>query len=126
MYELPLYRLAGLYAPANGEFTTPGFVFPTSGRLWLNADVSWGGSPVTGGCDEGCAAYVMVELQDASTGLVMQGFERTGCKLMNTTGLRLPLNWKRGSAAGGAIAGREVVARVFFRDAIVYALGASS
>ena len=48
-----------MYAPANAEFDTPVFSLPPGGagaRLWLNADASWSGAPVTGGCDEGCAA----------------------------------------------------------------------
>ena len=55
VYELPMYRLAGVYAPANGEFSTRPFVVPTGGldKLWLNADASWSGNLVTGGCDEG-------------------------------------------------------------------------
>lgn len=54
-YSLPSYRIAGLYAPANGEFNTPAFIYPATG-LYVNADVTWHGGTVTGGCDEGCNA----------------------------------------------------------------------
>jgi hypothetical protein len=61
VYQLPLYRLAGIFAVANGEFSTKPFAVPTLAegglsKLWLNADASWKGNLVTGGCDEGCAA----------------------------------------------------------------------
>ena len=61
IYQLPLYRLAGVYAVANGEFSTKTFAVPRRAegglsKLWLNADASWKGDLVTGGCDEGCAA----------------------------------------------------------------------
>jgi hypothetical protein len=61
------------YAPANAEFTTAGtltIVAGGGGGLWINADARWwptapalptaGGAPDFSGCDEGCAAYVMV------------------------------------------------------------------
>ena len=121
--------LTGLYAPANGEFRTPSFDLHHAGKLWLNADVSWSGTPVTGGCDEGCAAYVMVELQDSITGDVLPGYERSRCKLMNITGLRIPLKWNSSAETTASDyfhtrRSQKVRARIFFRDTIVYALGA--
>jgi len=58
VYALPLYRIAGMYAPANGEFSTHLFAVPAAGLtgLWVNVDAKWRGNLVTGGCDEGCAA----------------------------------------------------------------------
>ena len=50
--------------------------------LYINVDAHWHGYIVTGGCDEGCAAYVMVELQDENND-VIPGFERNKCTLMN-------------------------------------------
>ena len=59
VYTLPGGRIAGLYAPANGRFTTPSFMIPSANpTLSLNVNASWGRKLVTGGCDEGCAAYV--------------------------------------------------------------------
>jgi len=57
VYGTDLYRLAGLYSPGNGEFTTPTFEMP-SGELWINADASWQGGNYVGGADEGRQAYV--------------------------------------------------------------------
>ena len=39
VYTLPMYRVAGVYAPANGEFSTKYFAVPEGGLsgLWLNA-----------------------------------------------------------------------------------------
>jgi len=121
VYTLPLYRLAGVYAPVNGEFSTSPFPFPAAG-LWLNAAAKWQGNLVTGGCDEGCAAYIMVELQYASTGRAIPGFERNKCMMMDVDGLQLPLNWA-GSADLPA-PGTMVRLRFSFRDATIYAAGA--
>ena len=89
IWGLPLYRLAGVYSPANGEFSTAPFPFPaaTAPALWVNAEATWGqwgldGSGpwsarpdsggqrqqhddgnYVGGADEGRAAYLMVALQ---------------------------------------------------------------
>jgi hypothetical protein len=54
-YSLPSYRVAGIYAPANGEFNTKSFAYPAGG-LYVNAVATWHGDTVTGGCDEGCNA----------------------------------------------------------------------
>lgn len=86
---------------------------PESG-FWVNVDASWKGGIVTGGCDEGCAAYVMAELQDEA-GSVYPGHERSKCISMNTTQIRMPLRWA-GSPVGPV--------RFYFRDATIYALGA--
>lgn len=61
IYGLDLYRLAGLYSPGNGEFSTPEFQMPTN-PLWLNADATWEGGNYVGGADEGRQAYIMVAL----------------------------------------------------------------
>jgi hypothetical protein len=41
----------------------------------------------------GCAAYIMVAVLDAATGVVIPGFERENCILKNASGTRLPLSW---------------------------------
>merc|ERR1711924_468652 len=123
VWSLPSYRLGGLYAPANAEFNTPPFRWSQADMLWLNADARWKGVPVTGGCDEGCAAYIMVELCDASTREVIPGFEKENLKLMNTTGLKLPLRWKGHRTMKGVQGHMQVRARIYFRDATIYAMG---
>jgi hypothetical protein len=125
VYELPLHRLAGLYAPANGVFSTPAFALPAGGGgLWLNADARWGAPLATGGCDEGCAGYVFCELVDAATGAAVPGFGRGAFDvLMNTSGTQIPLAWRAPAAARAAAAGQAVRLRVHFRDAIIYAFG---
>lgn len=131
MWYLPLYRMAGLYAPANGEFSTPQMMLTKAGMkaLWINADVQWGSLLPTGGCDEGCAAYVMVELISMKTTEVIPGFEKEKCLLMNVTGTHLNLVWEDASVSEyvtSAFFADEPVAvqaRVYFRDATVYAIG---
>jgi len=120
VYTLPLYRIAGVYAPANGEFSSTSFPMPSSG-LWINAAAKWKGNLVTGGCDEGCAAYIMVELQDALTQTTLPGFERQKCILMDVDGLQLPLKWSDASTFPKA--GTMVNLRFSFRDATIYAIG---
>jgi hypothetical protein len=89
-----------------GEFSTKPFSVPTDAegsltKLWLNAAAAWKGNIVTGGCDEGCAAYIMVELRSASDGAVVPGYERSKCVLLNVDGLRLPLKWSDGETTNG-------------------------
>jgi hypothetical protein len=146
VYTLPAYRVAGLYAPANGEVSTPNFTVPAAAPLWINAAAKWAGREVTGGCDEGCAAYVFAAVLDAATGEEIPGFGvKQALPMKDVDGLRLPLRWKKGAsgsadgAADGAgadgaapapstvnstrLAGRDVRLRIYFRDATVYAVG---
>ena len=102
VYTLPAYRVAGLYAPANGEVSTPNFTVPSSEPLWINAAAKWAGREVTGGCDEGCAAYVFAAVLDAATGEEIPGFGvKQAMPMKDVDGLRLPLRWKKG-ASGSA------------------------
>lgn len=115
VYTVPLYRISGIYAAGNGQFSTRVFTLGETGTsaFYMNLDASWQGNIITGGCDEGlffkdmytpwrcdgcnrCAAYVMVELQNASSGTVLPGYERGNCILMNTTDTHAPLRWKGG------------------------------
>ena len=133
VYTLPMYRLAGIRAVANGEFSTDAFAVPAATLgggsngslegLSVNVDASWKGFIVTGGCDEGCAAYLMAELQDANTNRTIPGFERGNCILMNIDGLRVPLKWDRNgtvTAPPAPAAGSLVRLRFYFRDATIY------
>ena len=45
-YSLPLYQIAGIYAPANGEFNTGVFRYPAVG-LYVNAKATWQGGTAT-------------------------------------------------------------------------------
>ena len=113
-YSLPLYQIAGIYAPANGEFNTGVFRYPATG-LYVNAKATWKGGTVTGGCgeshsrllrnlaltagcawlDEGCNAYIFAELIDASTGQALAGHTRAeAIPMMNVSGTKLPLRWR--------------------------------
>eukprot|EP00117_Sycon_ciliatum_P018397 scpid74529/ scgid17025/ len=58
VWGLPLYRLAGLYTASNGEVITTAFQMPGT-PVWINAQALWEGGNHVGGCDEGCAAYIM-------------------------------------------------------------------
>ena len=126
---VPAYRLAGMFAPANAQFSTPAFAVPNATgaaaapRLWLNADASWERPPAGArhGCDIGCGAYVMVEARDAASGRVIAGFEKERCVFLDADGVRLALAWNGTSTA--ALRGRSVALRVYFRDAVVYAVG---
>ena len=136
VYTLPQFRVAGLYAPANAEFSTPAFALPApsaaattasqggSCQLTVNAEAKWGALLQTGGCDEGCAAYLLAELRDASTDKPLPGFERDSfVPIMNATGLALPLLWNNTPAL--PTGGEPVSLRLYFRDATVYSIGAS-
>lgn len=133
VYTLPMFRIAGIYAPANGEFSTAAFTVPAA-PVWVNANVSWHGRLNTSydgvqGCDEGCAAYLFAAVLDADTGdeLAGYGVNETVVK-MGTDGLHLVLQWR--GAKGGEVVdttplvGKRVRLRIYFRDATVYAVGA--
>ena len=125
VWQAPTFRIAGLYAPANGEFTTPEAVLldqASLARLHLNARASWHGRLIGGGCDEGCQAYVMVEIQDAATGDVLPGYEKERSLMIDVDGLRLPLRWN-GTATASWTKPKSVVFRIYFRDATIYSLG---
>ncbi len=145
VYTLPLYRIAGLYSPSNAEIITAPITVPADSNtpIALNADVSWNGRLVTGGCDEGCAAYAFVELLNVSTNKPLPGFDRYAFEtITDADGLRLPLRWATRTSTGTpdstadssadgtgmdtidstAVAGAEVRVLVGFRDATVYAL----
>ena len=70
-YTLPEWRLGGLYAPANAQFTTGSFILPESG-LTINVDASWTdglSAENASKCDplrELCQSYVFAELLDAA------------------------------------------------------------
>ena len=124
LWGVPTHRVAGMFAPANGEFTTKTFPMPAGG-LYINADAKWpGGDADARGlyCDERCQGYVMVAVLDANTKKAIAGYDEGRCVLKNVDGLRLPLTW---AGAPPALAeGRVVALRVYFREATVFAVGA--
>ena len=150
--SVPQYRISGLYSYSNAEVVTPAVTVPSSGGgggggrpIALNANATWAGRLVTGGCDEGCAAYIFVEVLDAASNVTIEGFDRYNFStLMAVDGGELPLRWGNntststssdGATSEGAgthlpsvvrnttlLAGRQVRFRFGFRDATIYAL----
>jgi hypothetical protein len=135
LWGVPAHRLAGLYAPANAEFTTHAFEMPAAG-LYLNADAAWPGVAAGAAelyCDERCQAYVMVAVvEPGPAGRALPGFEAERCVLTNINGLRIPLRWARGDGGGGGggalvapvPAGRVMALRIYYRAATVFSVGA--
>ena len=125
--SVPLFRLAGVYAPANGVFTTHPFTMPS--RLHLNAAAKWGGPDAATGnltCDEGCGPYIMVALHRAGEAQpVSEAFAAERCILLDVDGVRLPLAWEAdGKAASLAeFHGQAMALRIYFRDATIYSVG---
>lgn len=134
VYTVPQFRIGGLYAPANAEFSTQSFPGSAVAGLWINVNAKWvmTGKDMTHGfgCDEGCAAYVMAELSAAGNPTdPLPGFERENCVMMDVDGARLPLRWH---APNTSVALQlppsvdSVVLRLFFRDATIHAVGSGS
>ena len=40
-YSVPMYRIAGIYAPANGEFSTGAFDYPAGGTANCNINANF-------------------------------------------------------------------------------------
>jgi hypothetical protein len=130
VFSLPQLRIGGIYAPANGEFSTQAFRIPST-PLWVNVVAQWfGGLPSHhggGGCDEGCNAYFFCAVLDAESGEELPGYGVNETVVrMDVDALRLPLQWRRGNGTADTspLAGRRVRLRLYFRDAAVYAVGA--
>eukprot|EP00041_Stephanoeca_diplocostata_P032015 m.1013702 g.1013702 ORF g.1013702 m.1013702 type:complete len:554 (+) comp24068_c0_seq12:99-1760(+) len=127
VYTVPLLRFSGIYSPSNGEFSTQPLTLGARGLqgLWINAAAGWRGRLVTGGCDEGCSAYIFAEVYDAATMTLVPGYTKeTFNVLENVDGFAIPMVWKA-VAAAQRTAPSPVVVRVYFRDATIYAVGAS-
>ena len=86
------------------------------------ATTGYGGSPLlAGGCDETCAAYVLVELEDSGTGDIIEGYDRTSFSpIMNQSALNIPLLWNNSSRL--PLGHGNVTVKVWFRAAKVYAV----
>jgi hypothetical protein len=54
----------------------------------------------------------------------LTGYERDNCVYFDVDEMRLPLVWEGAGAVGSGV--KEVVVRLFFRDATLYALGSGS
>ena len=130
LWGVPLLRLAGMYAPANAEFTTPSFLFSPGETVWLNAAARWSRISADDACDEGCQSYIMVEMRDADGQDVIHGRSRDGCVLLDVDGQKLPLRWSgdtqrnsdsKGSRSNGKA--ERVTLRIFYRDATIFAAG---
>jgi hypothetical protein len=104
-------------------------IFDQAG-LSLNADARWGqDSAIVQRCDEECAAYVMVEVQQRSPSgpnkgelVVVPGYEREKCLLTDVDSLALPLRWRGDAARTSLLPGAEVSLRILFRDATIFSL----
>jgi hypothetical protein len=124
VYTLPLHRAVGLYAPANARVTLPAFdlsAATAATRLFLNADAHWGSPLLAGGCDETCAAYVLVELEDSATGNTIEGYDRASFNaITNQSAINIPLLWNNSSRL--PLGHGNVTVKVWFRAAKVYAV----
>ena len=84
----------------------------------LNADAHWGPKLPQGGCDETCAAYVLVELEDADSGKVIEGYDRSKFNpIMDQDGINLPLRWNNSTVLP---TGGNITLKIWFRAAKVY------
>ena len=123
MFTLPLHRGVGLYSPANARVKVPGFDLSQATnvtQLFINADAAWGPPLPQGGCDETCAAYVLVELEDAD-GKIIDGYDRARfTPIMGQDGINLPLQWNNSTRL--PVGHGNVTAKIWFRAARVYAV----
>ena len=73
-----------------------------------------------GGCDETCAAYVLVELED-NTGNIIEGYDRASFNpIINQSAINIPLLWNNSSRL--PLGHGNVTVKLWFRAAKVYAV----
>lgn len=130
VFTVPMYRIAGPYAPANGEFSTRTFLMPHE-PMWVNVDARWHGrlnnSYLGGGCDEGCAAYFYANVLDADTGkeIPEYGVDHAQPAMdVDLLQMQLQLRGKGDVITTSGLSGPHVRLRIHFRDATVFAVGA--
>ena len=103
--------------------------------LWLDMDSRWGTTSAAK-CDptnyERCQAYIMIELLPPTGNTPIPGYEKEKCNIrtMHESEQGMPLTWKpdnRDASVAGPppppLAGKQVRARIYLRDATVYAIG---
>eukprot|EP00946_MAST-07B_sp_MAST-7B-sp1_P004567 g4567.t1 len=124
VYTLPLHRGVGIYAPANARVKVqPAFsldkITPKT-QLFLNADAKWGAKLPAGGCDETCAAYILVELQDGN-GKTISGYDHKSFDaITDRDGINMPLTWN--GSARLPTNEKSIIVKIWFRAAKIYAV----
>ena len=119
VYTLPLHRGVGIYAPANARVKVqPAFsldkITPKT-QLFLNADAKWGAKLPAGGCDETCAAYILVELQDGN-GKTISGYDHKSFDaITDRDGINMPLTWN--GSARLPTNEKSIIVKIWFRAA---------
>ena len=134
-FGIMLFRLGGLYAPANAEFSSGTFMIPTETKsLWLNMDnrAHLGQTGLGGDMPD---SYIMVALLPAGGAgsppnrTAIPGFEAERCVLPKLSQQGYPLSWKQDNGShlsGGVLSGTTVRARIYMRKATVYGIGVRS
>ena len=125
------WRVGGLYAPGNAEFTTAPFAVPEQGYLWLDMDSRWGASATSclSAYGEQCQGYITVELLPPTGSTPIPGYEKEHCQLARFHGSEqgMPLTWAgTDRKPPPPVAGQVVRARIYLRDSTVYAIGAGN
>jgi hypothetical protein len=131
-FGIMLFRLGGLYAPANAEFSSGAFTIPAATKhLWLNMDnrAHLGQTGLGGDMPD---SYIMVALLPAGSDgsppnhTAIPGFEAERCVLPKLSQQGYPLSWKQDNGtllSGGILSGTTVRARIHMRKATVYGIG---
>lgn len=109
---LPEYRLAGIGARSNAEFSSKPFKMPAR-ELLLNATIPAGSGLFR-------QSYIQVEIRDENHKPI-NGYEREKCLLQNVDDTRIPLSWN--GATGKELAGRKISLKFCLRQATLYMLG---
>lgn len=129
-WGVPMWRVAGLYSPANSQFVTKVVSVPEPpSALAINADALW--QVNASDCDslqELCQSFVMVSVLDPGTNAVVPGFHDSNCVVRGVDARGQVLVWQQGNGSSidsRALAGRAVRLRITMRDAIVYGLEAA-
>lgn len=115
-FSIPLHRIIGLNSKLNSIIDTRSFIVPAS-ALSLNASASWHPEKHP---DYQRSAYIMAEVHSSKTSLVIPGYEKEKCIIVDKDSPNIMLKW--GNRTTAELCGQEVFLRLYFRDATIFSL----
>jgi len=114
-----MHRSVGIATPANSRFKLPSEFtgYHSKDKLFVNADVSWPSYLREYGCDEGCAAYLAVQLE-ADSGTALQGYSFQDCDFIYAQDGIIPVTWNGSGSLPSS--GKPFYVKIMTRASVVF------